>query len=190
MEHTWGERLAGRLGAYAWDQDLDYTVSSITYEGELDLLNLAALVDYHPGGGAFRFTAGLIYTQNEVRGRAPLTALLDEEDRALAQQIAQQLGLVIGDLTGTLEVDPVAPYVGLGAGATRGGWHLSFDLGVMYHGEPDATLQADTDLPLELVPGAEVALELLLAREEAEIEAETDDYPFYPVVALGVSYRF
>ena len=34
------------------------------------------------------------------------------------------------------------------------------------------------------------ALSLGIAAEEADLEAELEDYPIVPVISLGVSYRF
>jgi hypothetical protein len=44
--------------------------------------------------------------------------------------------------------------------------------------------------PILTVPGARELLEVQLEREAREIEEDIADYDLYPVVAVGVSYRF
>ena len=39
-------------------------------------------------------------------------------------------------------------------------------------------------------PTARPALDILLQREESDIEDNVADYTVYPVVSLGLSYRF
>ena len=89
---------------------------------------------------------------------------------------------------------PVVPYAGLGWGRAPGagsGWGLTLDLGVIFQGEGEVTLTPviPAGSPLN-DPIARQALQILLDREEQDLQDDIADYDMYPVVSLGISYRF
>jgi hypothetical protein len=102
-------------------------------------------------------------------------------------------GVELGTLRGHAEGDQLAPYLGLGWGdplGGDGGWSVGFDLGAIFLGSPDVSLELDTPLPIDTVPGLRELVDELLAQEEAELEQEIGDYDLLPVVSLSVGYRF
>jgi hypothetical protein len=101
---------------------------------------------------------------------------------------------VLGTLDGKVEFDPVVPYAGLGWGtAPRSGrhWGVTIDAGAMFQGRGHVTLtpRIPAGSPLNN-PIARQALQILINREERDVEHDISDYDIYPVVSLGVSYRF
>ena len=101
---------------------------------------------------------------------------------------------LVGTLDGRIDFDPVVPYVGLGWGNAVGpGRSVRFaaDVGVVFQGKGNVTLtpRIPAGSPLNS-PVARQALQLLLDREERDIEDDVADYTAYPVVSVGVSYRF
>ena len=63
-------------------------------------------------------------------------------------------------------------------------WGFVFDLGVVFQGSPDADLTATGPLASDPTFLAE------LAKEEQQLQDEVDDYEYYPVVSIGVTYKF
>ena len=75
----------------------------------------------------------------------------------------------------------------------RGGpWQLSFELGVLYQGEPqvDLTYRNGADVQIDDIPGGRAFVDALLAEQERELEKELEDYTVLPVVSFTLSYRF
>jgi hypothetical protein len=92
----------------------------------------------------------------------------------------------VGTLTGTTEFEDVAPYVGIGFGnavSVQAGLSFVFDLGVVIQSY-DITLTADG--PANLIPGFQEDLR----REEDDVEDDLNRYKVYPVLAVGLAYRF
>jgi hypothetical protein len=56
--------LAVRVAGASYDQGLDFAAGDIDYRGDLELGNLAALLDLHPTGSGFRLTAGVLWNDN------------------------------------------------------------------------------------------------------------------------------
>lgn len=177
-------RLSGNYFSYTYDdfefdeddEEIDDVVDTI--ELTIDLLSIGALVDWHPGAGAFRLSAGAFYNGNE--GRLTVTAgdTIEVDD---AEYEVQRLD-------GLVEFNSFAPYVGFGWGnaacaGTR--WHFTCDLGVMLQGSPKIDLSATaTD------PTLQNQLNAALQNEEDDLEDDAEAITVYPVVTLGLAYTF
>lgn len=171
--------VRGSVKGFSYDtereeDDIDYDVSG-------DLFTVSALVDWFVTGGGFRITGGLVYNGNEAAAVAIL-----EEGTVVEIGDEEYPAEAVGDLTGDVTFDPVAPYLGIGYGNPFRGsksWHFFFDLGVMFHGEGEVKLNASNPLG---IPG----LEEEVAKEQAKVQDDISDYNLYPVLTAGVSYRF
>jgi len=101
---------------------------------------------------------------------------------------------LVGTLSGRIDFDRLVPYVGLGWGNAVGpdrkvGFFL--DAGAMFQGKGKVTLTPNIPAGSPLNnPTARAALDILLRQEERDIEKDVADYTVYPVVAIGVTYRF
>ena len=94
----------------------------------------------------------------------------------------------LSDLHGDVSFDDFAPYAGLGYGNAAGldgRWHFAFDLGVMFQGKPKVSASATA-----ADPGLQPYLDADLAAKVADIQDQADAYQFYPVLSIGVSFRF
>jgi len=159
------------------------------YQARLDLGNAAALLDWHPAGGGFRVSAGAMYDANRIEG--------DSEPSSAGTYTIGRLQLpasLVGTLHGKIDFATVAPYLGLGWGtAPRAGpgFGVSADLGVAFQGRPRVSLTPEPPpgSPLNS-PAAIAALAPELALEEAKVEQKIDNYRYFPVLTVGVSYRF
>lgn len=192
MELTFriGGPVNARLGLNAYDYSERREASDIEYDGDANLRTATALLDWHPGGRGFRLTGGLVYNATTLEGRSvpPPSGFYDIGGVRVPVEL-------VGTLDGEIDFDPVVPYAGLGWGnalGAGGGWSFSLDLGVIFQGQGDVTLTPvlPPGSPILTVPGARELLQIQLERESREIEEDIADYDLYPVVALGVSYRF
>lgn len=170
-----------RLGVNYFSYDTDETESNVDYEFDIELKTFSWLFDWHPGGGGFRITAGAFYNGNEFEAVGKPRSgsyTIDDTTYPAAQ---------VGTLKGEIDFDNFAPYVGIGYGNALSKdrkWNFVFDLGVMYQGEPDVTLTADGTASGNAVFQSE------LENERRQLESDIDDFEFYPVLFLGVSYKF
>lgn len=172
--------FGARIGGSWMSFDGDRTVNDIDYDAEATLASLGALVDYHPFKGGFRLSGGVRANFN----KAELTGTANDDVTIGNQTFTAD---EIGTLKGKASFRTVAPYLGVGYGATllKGALSIGFDVGVMYQGTADVDLDAEGGL----LEGDE-DLEESLALEEDDIEDDLEDYIVYPVVGLAVTYRF
>ena len=182
--------LSFRLAANGYSRSERREASGIEYDATADLRTAEALLDLHPGGGGFRLTGGLAYNGNKAHGSSltPASGFYPIGD-------LQVPAALLGHLDGKIEFDSLAPYAGLGWGNRFGAGNrlgFSFDLGVLYQGKADVTLTpvfASTS-PIPSIPIAQAVLNAELRKEEADIEDDLADYQYYPVLSLGLTYRF
>jgi hypothetical protein len=183
-------QLNARFGVNAYSYSDRREASDIEYDGEADLRTATALLDWHPGGRGFRLTGGLVYNDTTIEGSSlpPASGVYNIGGVPVPVNL-------VGTLDAKAEFDPIVPYAGLGFGnAVAPNKKLGFflDLGVVFQGEADVTLIPiiPAGSPINTTPGAREALNVLLQREEQDLEDEAADYDLYPVVAIGVSYKF
>lgn len=180
-----GDRSAARLVAGLYSHETTYDETGIEYDAEAELRSALLLLDFHPGGGAFRLTVGGGWNGTGLDVSAPVEELLRREVPDLPP-----LPLDAGTVHGRAEGQTLVPYAGLGFGGAprgRGRWGVSFDLGAVYHGEPEVEL--GTSLPFSLPAQVQRELDRIAADEEARLEEELRDYAWLPVVALGITFR-
>ena len=64
--YPFNDRFALRLAAYAAKVSQDGQESGIDFNSDLNLSNVGAYLDWHPFAGAFRISAGLFATDNNL----------------------------------------------------------------------------------------------------------------------------
>jgi hypothetical protein len=166
-----------RVGFNTLDLDLDEEIDDIEYDIGLDFSSFSALVDWHVFHDSFRISGGVLSLDHEFDLEARGTPGESEDIGGTDYDWA-----VIDTLSGSVEFDDLAPYVGIGWGDTLGRnkrWGFYTDFGVAFAGSPDVKLSAS---------GPVAAADL--ARERDEIEDELDILEFYPVLSIGLFYRF
>lgn len=184
------ERLDFRLGVQGFDYSETREASDIEYDGDAEARFANAFLDWHPFGGGFRLTGGALYNDSEVRGQSlvPASGTYDIGGVPVPANL-------VGTLAGRIEFDPIVPYAGLGWGnalQSQRSLSFSFDLGVAFIGAGDVTLtpQIPAGSPLN-DPIARALLDIQLEREARDIEEDLEqDYDLYPVLSIGVAYRF
>jgi hypothetical protein len=169
-------RAVGQVGAFSVVGTFDDT----DYDVDVDLRNAGLILDVYPAAeGSFRFSAGLFYNGNEYQGTA--TPQFDTTIGDISFTPAQ-----IGTIHGEVDTGEAAYYVGLGFGNPLGGeghWTVTLDLGVwVMASAPEIELTADGEF------GSEAVFQAELEKEEENVE--DDLVQWWPVVMLGLSYRF
>jgi hypothetical protein len=181
--------LDGRLGLHAGSLSQTRKIADVTYDATAKARTGTALLDLHPLAGGFRLTGGLVYNDSRIEGTSlppPGGVFVIGDVPVPASQL--------GHLEGRVEFQKVDPYLGLGWGgplAARGRLAFSFDLGVFYQGSPRVTLTPvlAPGSPLN-DPTARQLLALAVAEEERRAEEELKSYKYYPVLSVGLAYRF
>jgi len=166
------------VGINKFSQSETDTIDGIEYDEDIDLQTLSVLFNYHPFNGSFRITAGAMLNNNELTLAAKPNAFYDINGATYSS--AQ-----VGELKAKVDFDKIAPYVGVGLGhGTSSGLSFTLDIGVLMQGEPNVDLTANG------TESGNAVFQANLAQEEAAAEDDIKDFTVYPVIALGMSYRF
>ena len=180
--YSFNDRFGVHVGGYALSFSHDGEEAGINYDGNLDLSNLGAYVDWYPFAGAFRVSAGWFATDNGL-----------DADGKPGPGGTYDIGGVtftsaeVGNLRATVDLGSSAPFLGAGWlwGRADGGLTWSLDLGILFQDSPDIELTSTggtmSDQP---------EMQLAIAQEEVELENDVDQFDLYPVATFGVSYRF
>jgi hypothetical protein len=179
------ESLGLRLQANALSYENDFNESDVDYRADVELKSAGLLLDWHPFSGVFRVSLGAYWNGNEA------TAVGRPTGGTYVINGVTYNAADIGSLDGQIDFESVAPYLGIGfASAPKAGRGMtfSFDLGVLYQGEPNVGLTATCGVGLP--PATCTQLQSDVAAEQASLQEDLSGYKFYPVVSFGIGYRF
>jgi len=160
-----------------------YTISEdasdVSYDLKLKMNTLGGLVDLHPGGGGFRLTGGVIFNKNKITATAQATENFDIGNHSYTPS-------QVGSLVGQIDFKHVAPYAGIGFGNAVSNKKIGivFDLGVLIQGSPNVALGATG--PIASNP----TFQQDLAIEETNIQDDLTPIKYYPMVSIGITYKF
>jgi len=173
------EKLSLGLGFNNASSKRQANTEGVDYEFDLRLRSAELLANYHPFAGAFRLRAGVLLNRNEFRMTGKPDGSQNYEFNGTPYTAAQ-----VGSLTGKLSFKKSAPYLGLGLGnRPNGSWGLTFDLGAVYQGKPKLGLEATG-------AAANPTLAADLEAERQQAEKELESFKWYPVLQLGLYFRF
>lgn len=164
---------------------IDTSRESVNYNNDLELLTAGALLDYYPSKEhSFRISAGAYYYANKVKsiGRPNLG---NYDIGGTVYSSAE-----LGSLDINLDFPKFAPYIGLGYGGKElhKGWNFSMDIGLMYHGKSDLSMNVNRS---SIITNARYTTIVTDAeKERQDMEDELNNFPFYPVLMLGMNYNF
>lgn len=181
------ETLNLRVGYSAFDYSTEIEDTDVTYDGDLELRNPSALLDWHAFGGGFRFSLGVVGASTQVVGTGVPTAGTYEINGRIYPASA------VGNLGVEIEAsNSVAPYIGIGWGNpvdAAGRWTFLFDIGAVYYGsEPDVVVNVNCGAALT---GPECTqLRNDVEAERLDLIDEVDTLNWYPVLNLGLAFRF
>ena len=150
---------------------------------EPELVNGSLLIDWYPFDDAFKLTGGIFAGDNNISlTGTPGTSLVPAEFATLSP-LADSVSI-----HGNVEFNSFAPYFGLGWNSNQDrtpGWGPSIDLGVLFMGEPTVSDLTATG-PMTDHP----AVTIFLEEERLRIEDDLEDFRYYPVATLMLSYYF
>lgn len=168
-----------RVVGNAWVADFDATYGGVDYGVDFNLASVGPMVDIYPFGSVLRFTAGFRYNLNNLGLDATPTTSVTFGGNTYTPAEA-------GTVTGDVDFNTFAPYVGLGLEATFLGdtLALGFEGGVLFQGSPSVSLRGNGTLAADPTFNAD------LAREADEIEDDLSILAYYPVLRLYMTFRF
>lgn len=179
------DRLVLRAGGDFLKVDEEFESDGIDYDGELDFSTGSVFVDLHPFANPFFVSAGAYFGGREV----DLVAQSAGGSVEIGDQIftAEQAGRIQGDLS----FGDTAPFVGLGWNntfRTEGRWGFKAVVGAAFGEDPEASLRrtGGVAIPAEV----QTLLDAELRQEERELEEDADDFKVFPVLQVGLTYRF
>jgi len=162
--------IDARVGYSGGSLGYDASTSGASYQGDLKLSNLNAFLDFKPLGPLFRVTGGLIFNKNKYEATGTVSGQP-------------------GSFNATVESGrAAAPYLGIGFGNVAGmGIGFYADLGVMFMGEPKASISANC---AGLTAGQCSTLQGQTAAEQQRLQDELKNFKAYPVLNIGVTIGF
>ncbi len=172
------DHVTVRALANSYNYNYDTTSDDIHYDGKLKLGSFGAQVDYRfVADGPLYVTAGLYANDNNIRAHARPTQ--DTDVGGVTFTPTQ-----IGTLTSDAKFKDTAPYLGIGARWPVGVVEINLEAGAYFQGKPKVTLTSDGTY------ANNSTYQEALERERQNLQNDVDDFSTYPVVALGLRYKF
>lgn len=183
-------KFAVGVGYNGFTFDDSIEENDINFDADLEMKSFSLLGDYHPFENGFRLTGGIYQNGNEFKLTGTPVGEETVEIGGTTYSAAD-----VGSLTGVIDFDGTAPYLGFGWGkAPKSGKGFGFDLdiGVLFQGAPNVSLTATCGDALLADPAGLACpqLESDVAVEEAELRESSEDFEVYPVISAGISYTF
>jgi hypothetical protein len=177
------QRFGVRLNADSYKYTRNFNQSDIDYDTKATLKTGSLLLDWYPFANNFRISAGPMYNGNKL-GLTGKPTGGTYTINGVTYQASD-----IGTLDGTVDFKKYVPYAGIGYGRPIGtGLSLTFDLGVVFQGTPQATLTA-TCGPTTPAPTC-TQLQSDVAAQQQTANDDLKSFRYYPVVTLGLAYTF
>ena len=172
--------INARVGYNMLDVDIDDAdVEDVDFDLGFDFSSFTALADWYIFNGSFRLSGGVVSLDHEIDLDARPNESIEIGDVTYTPA-------EVGTLYGSVEVDDVAPYVGIGWGnplTSSRRWGFTCDFGVIFSDTPDVTLYAEG--------GTEPAgFQAELEKQRQDVEDFFEDLKIYPVVAVSFFWRF
>ncbi|MEL7536103.1 MAG: hypothetical protein AAFZ58_02240 [Pseudomonadota bacterium] len=169
--------LRGTIGTFTYTDVRE--ISDINYEWELNVTGASLLLDIAPKGRNFYLTGGIFINGNTFDATAEVVDSINVggTDYTTAE---------LGDLSGTVDFNPIAPYIGLGWRwrNQEPGLSLGFETGLLFQGLGDVDLTATGPI------ASDPTFQADLARETDELEDKLGIAKLYPVIEVRIGYRF
>ena len=182
-------RLNARVGYSAFNYDHQINQTDVSYDGRLKISNVSALLDWYAFGGGFHLTFG------GVNGGLTVNATgVPNSNRSYTINGNTYAGDQVGSLSGRLKFgNSVSPYIGLGWGNPVGAKHrvhVMFDIGAIYGGTPNVSLSATCGSAAPNGSAVCSQLQSDVQVERQKLQSDVTLVKWYPVLNLGISYRF
>ncbi|HEX4025508.1 MAG TPA: hypothetical protein VHX52_12535 [Steroidobacteraceae bacterium] len=181
--------FTARIGYSGFNYDHSVDTSDVDYSGTFKLSMVTGIIDWYAFDGGFHLSVGAVGdgTRLDVTGQPAAAGSYTINGHSYTSGD-------VGSLTGQLKFgDAVSPYVGLGWGNPVGlkhHLHFLFDVGAIYGGTPNVTLTAACGSAAP--PGSAVCTQLQsdVQAEKLKLRNDVSILQWYPVIDLGLAYRF
>ncbi len=172
-------RLNARGNFNFFNYSFTGTQSDVKYKTDLKLKSFAVLIDLHPAlRSGFRLSGGLLFNRNKIEMKS------DQITGTYTIGSQTYTSNQVGSLNGGVDFKPNAPYLGLGWGnATGRRIGFALDLGVVFQGSPDVSLAATGPI------ASDANFQQNMNQEVQNVEDDLKNFKYYPVVALGITFR-
>ncbi len=189
-------RVNLRAGASLFDYTRDFDDGDITYRGKLTMRSVHAYVDWFPFGGGFHISPGFILHNGN---KAELSASLPPGKRVTigdTEYVSATTNPI--QASGAVSVESGRPALLIGWGdiiPRSRRFSVPIEIGVIFQGAPAATLSfSGTACALNGLNcrniGTDAAIQNDVRKEEANLNEDIRILRFYPVLSLGVAFRF
>ena len=158
----------------------DFSAGGLDYSGTAKLFHAGIYGDYFPAPSfiPFHLTAGLIIGGDVLDLDTTVSQTVINPRTRSAIKLQE-------NVTGRAKLPDVRPYLGFGFGHTpqgKKGLSAFFDAGVAY-----GTPRIEYDAPATLVQAVGQGK---IASEEQQLQTKVNKLRFYPIVKVGITYRF
>ncbi len=173
------DRLCLRFSHSLMSASRDLSWHGLPYMFDASMNWTTVLLDIHPSGGGFRFSAGAAINSGGVDIEIASTSPLELGGRTYSPE-------EVGVIRGSVEMNPLAPYVGLGfenRPESGRGLVLSTDIGVVAQSYRVELAHEGGSLPLDLEQAVYDAVEV----EEGSLERSLNGLGIYPVLKLSLT---
>jgi hypothetical protein len=155
-------------------------IAGIHYDAKLRLLSEPLLLDWYPWKKhSFHVGLGLMFNQNELSGTASDTGTITIDGQPFPSS-------GVGSLHMKVKQQPVNPYLTIGGNLFyfdhAHHWALAGELGVAYTG--------DAQVSLTRSGSASPAIDYAMRQAQNRLQRYVDDYKFWPVAKLAVTFSF
>lgn len=171
--------LRGSLDRLSHSADKSY--DGIDYNADLAFDTVGAFVDMHPLANGLMISGGAYLGSRDVALAATPTGPVEIGGQTYTPG-------QVGTLNGTVKLENLAPFVGLGWDDTfyrRGRWGFRAIAGVAWSDEPQVALTS-TGGSLS----NDATFQARLRDESQRITEETEGYGLFPVIQVGLNYKF
>ena len=167
-----------RLLANGFNYDANRTVDAIRYAGKLKMGSFGVQADWHPiAHGPLYLTAGLYANGNKIDANANPTT-------TTTIGILPFTPAEIGTINGHAKYNSTAPYLGIGGRWGAGPVDFTLEAGAYFQGKATVTLTNNG------IFASDPTFQAQLETERQNLQHNLNDFSTFPVVALGVGYRF
>ena len=167
-----------RLGANSYDYGFDGTHAGVNYDSTLNLETFYATLNFKFPASPLRISIGAYSNGNELNLDSAETGSYDIGGTTFTSA-------EIGALSSNVRFASTAPYLGFGFDVSLSGKiGINMDFGVLWHGEPEVSMNATGLLASDPTFLASVEAERL------QLQDDLSNYKAWPVISLGFVFNF
>jgi hypothetical protein len=174
------DHFGARVGVdWAGFSNNNLAVDSLHYDASIRLLSEPLTFDLYPWKDhSFHISVGALFNQNKLSGTSTDKGIVTIDNISFPSRP--------GDFSMTIHQQPVNPYLSFGGNFFyfdhAHHWAMGGEAGVAYMGDPDVSASQNR--------GADPVLRAVLPHVKSHLENYANDFKWWPVLKLNVSYSF